>query len=118
MKLDVTSRESARRDVIRISQHLAREAGPRTVERFLGALDRVFSRLSSSPLIGAPIESGNPLLSQLRCLSLSARFRNYLVFYTCSANQVDVIRVLHGAQDIDSIMSRRIEAENIDDPDE
>jgi len=116
MKLKVISREGAKRDVVRIYQRLTREAGRRTGERFLAAVNQAFVRLSKSPLIGTRYETDHPSLAELRCLSLSARFKNYLVFYICPAGQIDVVRILHGAQDRDAILPESLEDEDVNDP--
>ena len=33
------------------------------------------------------------------------RFHNYLIFYRVSESSINVARVLHGAQDVDTILS-------------
>lgn len=55
------------------------------------------------PDIGWPYASSNPRLRDVRVISIG-RFRNYLIFYRRKDDGVEVLRVLHGARDIRSLL--------------
>ena len=59
--------------------------------------------LVSTPDIGRPYASSHSRLRDVRAISIG-RFRNYLIFYRRKADEVEVLRVLHGARDIRSIL--------------
>jgi plasmid stabilization system protein ParE len=61
-------------------------------------------KIAFMPNAGAPREVQNKLLPGLRMW----RFRNYLVFYITPEGVVDIVRVLHGAQDIGEILEDEI----------
>lgn len=61
-------------------------------------------RLAATPEMGGRYESDNIELAGMRVFPVS-RFRNYLIFYQPTALGIEVIRVLHGARDIDRILS-------------
>jgi toxin ParE1/3/4 len=50
-----------------------------------------------------PYEPDNPALADLPVSPLS-RFKKYLIFYRQVAAGIEVVRVLHGARDIPSIL--------------
>ena len=55
------------------------------------------------PRIGPKCEVANPALADLRWFRVKDS-KNYLIFYREIDNGIEVIRVLHGARDIDSIL--------------
>jgi toxin ParE1/3/4 len=96
----------ARNDLIGIVRHYAREAGLRTADRFLVASEGTFKRLASMPGLGTRYDSDHPLLNELRFFPISSRFKMYLVFYRPTSDGIEVVRVLHGARDIESVLAR------------
>jgi toxin ParE1/3/4 len=72
--------------------------------RFLIAAQQASDLLASRPLVGQA--HPHPEHPELRVWSLGRRFRNYLVFYLPTANGVEIVRVLHGAQDLPRVLSR------------
>jgi toxin ParE1/3/4 len=58
------------------------------------------------PDIGRPYRSAEAGLQGVRAVSLG-RFRSYLVFYRRRDDEVEVLRVLHGARDLHSILSAK-----------
>ena len=71
--------------------------------RFLQAAETTFAALARAPGTAAPLDSDNPRLQDVRCARVR-RFKNYLVFFRPIDGGIEVIRVLHAAQDIDTIM--------------
>jgi toxin ParE1/3/4 len=55
------------------------------------------------PALGSVWESDHPELAGLRVLPIRG-FENYLVFYRSMADRIEIVRVLHGARDLDSLL--------------
>jgi toxin ParE1/3/4 len=72
--------------------------------RFYDAVDRTFHGIRQDPTCWPKYEIDHPKLGELRKTSI-AGFRNFLVFYIVQAGVVQIVRVLHGARDIPSILS-------------
>jgi len=71
--------------------------------RFLAAFDQALATLADFPEIGTPYPLPNPALEGLRFWSLP-RFENWVVFYVVRGDTIEVLRVLHSARDIPSIL--------------
>jgi toxin ParE1/3/4 len=97
----VIRRPLADRDSVAIFRYYLREAGLRVADRFFTEADATFIRLAGMPGIGTRYEHDHPALATLRYVPVS-RFRKYLVFYRPVTGGIEVLRVLHGARDIDN----------------
>ena len=71
--------------------------------RFDQAVFDSFERLCEMPLVGSERKFSNPKLWGIR-LWFVKEFEKYLIFYRVFDNYIEIVRVLHSAQDIDSIM--------------
>jgi toxin ParE1/3/4 len=89
---------------------LARAADVRTASRFLAHAEKTFERLAGMPHMGTRYEAENSAFAEVRYFPIS-RFKNYLVFYLRTARGVDVLRVLHGARDIQGILAEEFGVE-------
>ncbi len=96
---------AADRDVDDQAAYLAEQAGLETALRFLDTVAFTFGRLASMPGVGERRESADPRLSGLRVWRVEG-FPNHLIFYRTGENGVEVVRLLHGARDIDRIFGR------------
>jgi toxin ParE1/3/4 len=93
-------------DLYRHAEYLADHASLAVAERFLKSAERTISRLARTPGQGAPWESNHPRLADLRVASVEG-FRNHLIFYRPQPDHsIEVVRVLHAAQDIASILGQ------------
>ena len=72
--------------------------------RFYDAVEATYRQIRDHPKRWPLYELDHPRLQELRKCSV-ASFRNYLIFYWIDADMVEIIRVLHGAQDIPSVLS-------------
>ena len=68
-------------------------------ERFARAYAKAQSQLADHPFSGMSAEYLNPGLAGLRKLTIPG-FGNYLIFYKVKDEVVEIVRVLHGAQDV------------------
>jgi toxin ParE1/3/4 len=95
-------RPRARRDLNEIADYISQdsvEAG----RRFYAAAQEAFQQLVDMPGIGRVREVQNPQMIGVRSWSIH-EFSNYLVFYRPTATGIEVLRVLHGARDIERIL--------------
>jgi toxin ParE1/3/4 len=104
MSKAIHRRRAARQDLVEILRHYAREAGLRVAERFSTQAEATFTRLAGMPGLGTPYDHDHPALAELRYVPIS-RFRKYLVFYRRVAGGIEIVRVLHGARDIATILA-------------
>lgn len=89
------------------SQNFTSDAAERSINvavRFLQSVEETLKRLAEMPGIGAPKRFSNPSLSDVRMFPIQG-FPNYLVFYRIeeAARHIRVLRVLHGARNIEMI---------------
>jgi len=83
-----------------------RQHRPRAALRFLSAAEAIFRQLASMPGIGERYETDNPLFQDLRCFPIP-KFPSHIVYYKSFPDGIVVIRVLHGARDIDRILGQK-----------
>jgi toxin ParE1/3/4 len=97
----VVKRPEALNDLEEIQVAIGRNS-MMAAERFLIAAERAFELLASMPELGGRSESAHPILSKLRIWPIH-RFRKYLILYRPLANGIEVVRVVHGARDIEAL---------------
>ena len=74
--------------------------------RFLQATSDTFEQLAEMPGMGAPRRFNNPKLAGVRMWPIRG-FENYLSFYLTTEESIQVLRVLHGARNIERIFELR-----------
>lgn len=104
---------SARQDLVDIVYHYIRQGSRPTARRFLAQAESTFQRLASIPGMGTLYEPDEPLYAGLRYFPV-ARFRLHIVFYRPIAGGIEVLRVLHGARDIPSLLAREFDLDDTD----
>ena len=80
--------------------HAKREAG----RRFLAEVKRSLELAADMPGMGAARPRLNPALRGLRMFPVAAGFDSHLLFYRPIRDGMELVRVLHGARDIEAIM--------------
>jgi toxin ParE1/3/4 len=70
---------------------------------FYDAAQNAFERLAETPGLGAVLSRSTSALAGLRRWRVP-RFGNYLIFYRVTDETVTIVRVLHGARDIERIL--------------
>ncbi len=89
---------AARIDALEIAAYLL-EQSPEATDRFLASLRSSTERLCEMPRSGRVWLSCDRL-GEIRWIPV-AGFANHLVFYRIGNKEIEVIRVLHGARDLD-----------------
>lgn len=98
----VLKRPAARIDLAAHYAHIG-ERSLDAAERFRHQAEATFQALARSPGTGAAYSAGDPRLAGLRCSRIK-RFRNHLVFYLPIEGGIEVIRVIHAARDIPTVL--------------
>lgn len=89
--------DEAQVDLERIGDHIAQE-NPRRAATFVDELVDCCQRLADAP-------HGYPLLPRYRSSGVRRRpYGRYLVFYRVGTDRIDILHVLHGAQDYETIL--------------
>ena len=103
MSRTVVKRPRAEADLIGCYAYLSEQASDATADRFLDAVGKTLGLLARSGGIGAPHETNNPRLPGLRSFPVS-KFKRYILFYRAFDDRIELVRVLHGARDIQRIL--------------
>jgi toxin ParE1/3/4 len=96
-------RPRARRDILSNAEYLEENGGVETARRFLDATQSTFEALARMPKLGASCSFGRPALRRLRRWPVKD-FENWLVFYRPRRNGVEIVHLIHGARDIESLL--------------
>ena len=93
----------ARQDVVEQFLYLESD-NPQIADRFLDAVDVAYQDLLEYPLSGHSWESERIPLEDVRIGHLRG-FPSHLIFYRPVESGIEILRVLHGARDLDSALS-------------
>ena len=95
-------RPAAERDLERQAQYITSSSGADAARRFYRAAEQTCRLIAGQPGIGRRIPYRNPLLAETRMFRVKG-FTQHLIFYRPIKNGVEIIRVIHGARDIESL---------------
>lgn len=104
MKRRILIREAARRDLRESSAFIA-EGSREEAGRFIDAAERSFKKLAGMPAMGVSYDAIAPALKGMRRFRVEG-FEDYLIFYFPLNDGVEVVRVIHGARDLEEIFKR------------
>jgi toxin ParE1/3/4 len=113
MSHEIRRHRNVRRDLADIFVYLGRTRVS-SAHRFLREAEATFQRLARSPGIGARYEPDDPLFEGVRFFPIS-RFKKYLIFYRSLESGIEILRVLHGARDIQGLLAEGFDAPDEDD---
>lgn len=100
---EVIKRPSARRDIIEQADYFARTS-LKTSDRFLKAVQDALRAIIVMPGMGSPRDFDNPFLKGLRVYAVPG-FPKVGIYYLTTGDQIEVVRVLHGARDVAGILA-------------
>jgi toxin ParE1/3/4 len=103
---EVNKRPIVIRDLIDQATYIA-EDNLDAAERFLVAAEETFQLLGRMPGMGKLCRFSNPQLLGIRQYPIKG-FKNYLIFYRGTDSEVEVLRVLHGAQNLEAILDENL----------
>ena len=102
MKRRILVRPAGGRDLDEQAEYLAAHRDVETAVRFYRAAEETFRLLASQPDMGRVTEYRSSFLTGMRMFPVKT-FSNHLVFYRALENGIEIVRVLHGARDIESL---------------
>jgi toxin ParE1/3/4 len=89
-------------DVVESATHIGQDSVT-AGNRFLDACEVTFELLAKSPQIGAIYPTKNARLGGLRVFRIKG-FPNHLTFYLERQDGIEIVRVVHGARDLDAAL--------------
>ncbi len=101
----VNKRPQVIRDLIEVATYIAADNLDAS-DRFLMAAESTFQKLAKAPKMGKPCQFSNPRLAGIRQQAIKG-FRRFLIFYRIADDKVEILRVIHGARDLESILDDR-----------
>jgi toxin ParE1/3/4 len=102
MKLALFLLTKAEEDLDSHCKFLAKTSVEKALE-FDQAAFASFDRLCEMPLVGSERKFSNPKLAEIRIWFVKG-FEKYNIYYRAFGNYIEIVRVLHSAQDTDSIL--------------
>jgi toxin ParE1/3/4 len=101
----VRRRPRARADLIDTADYLQQQS-VLVAAQYLTAAERSITLLSQMPGLGSPWESEDPALADIRFAPIDG-FKSYLIFYRPLSDGIEIIRILHGATDLERLLAAR-----------
>jgi toxin ParE1/3/4 len=92
----------ARLDLEDCAVYLVEHASMEVALRFLERAEATFGMLAEHPGFGRQLPFVRPELEGLRSFRVQS-FENHLVFYLPRESGIEVVRVLHGARDLEAM---------------
>lgn len=102
MSHEIVIRPRARLDVVELATHIAKDSAL-AASRFLDASAATFGLLAKSPGIGGVYRTKNDRLRGIRVFRVTG-FPNHLAFYLERKHIIEIVRVIHGARDLDAAL--------------
>lgn len=99
---EVNKRPLVIRDLIELATYIA-EDNLDASDRFLAAAEETFKQLAKMPGMGKLSQFSNLNLADVRQQAVKG-FRNHLIFYRPTTSGVEILRVIHGARDLEAIL--------------
>jgi len=99
----VTIRPRATNDIARYAEYLEENASSSVALRFRAAVMKAVDQIEAMPGAGAPRRTNNPRLAGLR-MWIVPGFKNYLLFYLTPDGRADIVRLLHAARDVTTVL--------------
>jgi toxin ParE1/3/4 len=99
-------RPRADRDIDEIADYLAEEAGLETGLQFLSEIYQTFGLLATQRQMGWPCRVYHPQLLTARTFRVSSRFEKHLIFYQAYSERIEILRVVHGSQDLAALFDK------------
>jgi toxin ParE1/3/4 len=104
MTLRILRRRKAARDAEDIADYIAKDSLDAGV-KFLENTESTLKDLAANPSIGSPFQSEYPELANLRFRRVKG-FPNHVIFYFEPKDAIEVVRILHGARDLETELRR------------
>lgn len=100
----IIKRPAAKRDLIEQADFIAQE-NLEAALRFLDAAEKTFAQLARLPRIGKSRKVRSQVFANVRQFPITG-FEKHLVFYRPIKGGIEVLRVLHGARDLNLVIGK------------
>jgi len=90
-------------DIESAFEYYFQKAGIELALQFVDAINETLQILAANPSLGSPRGWINPRLAQLRSWHVTG-FNKYRVYYVVTQEEIDIVRILHGAQDSSTLI--------------
>ncbi|MTJ14419.1 type II toxin-antitoxin system RelE/ParE family toxin [Anabaena sp. UHCC 0187] len=102
MAFQVIVRNRATQDIRQQANYILVNGNRESGEKFLEFVEYAFTQLAITPNMGKVVSSLSDMgtIRQWRIKN----FKDYLIFYKVKKEQVEVLRVLHGARDLEDLL--------------
>ena len=94
--------EAASADIVEQADWYEEKSDRKLAQRWSDAVTSAVLRIMRNPRSGTPCRFGPTELRNIRRMSISG-FPKHLVFYRIGDHEVLILRVLHGARDLESL---------------
>jgi toxin ParE1/3/4 len=108
VKCHILIRPAADRDIAGQAEYLTQHQSLQMGLRFYRATEETFLLLAGQTEMGKRTECRSSFLHGMRMFPLK-RFPNHLIFYRLIENGIEIVRVLHGARDIETLFKHAAE---------
>jgi toxin ParE1/3/4 len=98
-------RPQADRDLEEQAYYYATKGSPELGHRFIVAAHETFTLLSTRPEMGWRRQMQHPALESLRVFRISG-FERVIILYRPGRSGVDILRVVHGSRNLESLLRR------------
>ncbi|MBL8292893.1 MAG: type II toxin-antitoxin system RelE/ParE family toxin [Bryobacterales bacterium] len=106
MRFGYVVRPRADQDIDEIADHIAEQSGLDIGLLFLSEVYETFVLLGARKEVGWHCKVRHPQLMTARTFRVSERFDKFLIFYQPYDDRIEILRVLHGAQDLVALFDR------------
>lgn len=103
-KVNIAFSDAAVADVIEQADWFEAQEGAALSHRWERAVTRTVLNIAGHPHAGVRCAFKSPELTDVRRVPI-ARFPRYLVFYQVHDGEVLILRIVHGARDLESLFS-------------
>ncbi len=101
MALRVSRNPEARHDLVEIADYISNNNVDAAM-RFLDRMEDTIAFLAANPHIGQTYFPTKESIPALRVWPIDG-FRNHLIFFRPNDDGIEIVRVLHGARDLDAL---------------
>jgi toxin ParE1/3/4 len=98
--------DAALADILEQSDWYSAKAGRKLAKRWEEGVTSTLLRMAKAPGIGSLCEFSAEELRGTRRLSV-AGFPRHLIFYQAREHEIFILRIVHGARDLESLFSER-----------
>ncbi len=106
MSFGYVVRPRADRDIDELADYITGQTNIEMGLCFLSELYDSLALVATQPEMGWHCKISHPQLKTARTIRLSERFKNYLVFYQPFQGRIEIMRVIHGSQDLDELFRK------------